>query len=175
MNENLFWMKKWKNCDLHSITEDLGLQWKMQGSKCIRYDFFFYSTILRWPQVSDWYLVWQCLTYDLSKIRAVYGAIYQKLKTAHVGQFVLCLAYFESYNNVKIYIAWLRAKKALTLPKDASLRTRRSLYKVYDSSALLVLNRTLLNSINALLASRLMIVWITIQFHYKEMLLGPVS
>ena len=38
--------------------------------------------------------------------------------------------------------------------KDVPLRTRRalSLYKVYGDSALLVLDGTLLNSINALLA-----------------------
>ena len=44
----------------------------------------------------------------------------------------------------------LRARRALMLLKDVPLRTRRalSLYKVYDNSALLVLNGTLLNSVN---------------------------
>ena len=48
----------------------------------------------------------------------------------------------------------LRAKGALMLFKDVLLRTRRalSLYEVHGNSALLVLNRTLLNSINAILA-----------------------
>ena len=46
-----------------------------------------------------------------------------------------------------------RSLKGITLFKDLPLRTRRalSLYKVYRDSGLLVLNRTLLNSINALL------------------------
>ena len=48
----------------------------------------------------------------------------------------------------------LRTRRALTIYKDVPLRTRRalSLYKFYGDSALLVLNRTLLNSVNALLA-----------------------
>ena len=47
------------------------------------------------------------------------------------------------------------AKRGLTLFKDVLLRTRRlalSLYKVCGDNALLVLNGTSLNSINALLA-----------------------
>ena len=50
----------------------------------------------------------------------------------------------------------LRARRALTLFKDVPLRTTRalSLYKVYGDSALLVLNRTPLNSFNALLSRR---------------------
>ena len=48
----------------------------------------------------------------------------------------------------------LRARRALMMFKHVPLRTRRalSLYKVYGNSALLVLNRTSLNSINTLLA-----------------------
>ena len=48
----------------------------------------------------------------------------------------------------------LRTRRALMLSKDIPLRTRRALtlYKVYGDSALLVLNGTLLNSVNALLA-----------------------
>ena len=44
----------------------------------------------------------------------------------------------------------LRARRALSLSSDVPLKTRRvlSLYKVYDDSALLVLNGTLLNSVN---------------------------
>ena len=49
---------------------------------------------------------------------------------------------------------WLRARRALTLPNDVQLRTRRvlSLYKVSGDSALLVLNGTSLKSVKALLA-----------------------
>ena len=48
----------------------------------------------------------------------------------------------------------LTARRSLSLFDDVLLRTRRalSLYNVYGNSALLVLNWTLLNSINALLA-----------------------
>ena len=48
----------------------------------------------------------------------------------------------------------LRARRALMLFNDVSLRTRRalSLYKVYGVGALLVLNWTSLNRVNALLA-----------------------
>ena len=48
---------------------------------------------------------------------------------------------------------WLRARRALTLTDDVSLRTRRvqSPLTLYSDSALLVLNRTSLNFINALL------------------------
>ena len=48
----------------------------------------------------------------------------------------------------------LRARRALSLFNVVSLRTRRviPLSKVHGDSALLVLNRTLLNSINALMA-----------------------
>ena len=51
----------------------------------------------------------------------------------------------------------LRARRALMMFKDAPLRTRRalSLYKVYGDSALLVLSGTSLNSVNALLALRM--------------------
>ena len=47
----------------------------------------------------------------------------------------------------------LRARRLLVLFKDVPLRTRRalSLYKVYGDIALLVLNGTALNNINALL------------------------
>ena len=50
----------------------------------------------------------------------------------------------------------LRTRRALSLFNNALLRTRRvlSLYKVYGDSALLVLNGTSLNSINALLVLR---------------------
>ena len=46
-----------------------------------------------------------------------------------------------------------RARRELSLFNDVPLRTRRglSLYKVYDDNALLVVNRTLLNNVNALL------------------------
>ena len=46
----------------------------------------------------------------------------------------------------------LRARRALTMLKDVSLRARRVLllYEVYDNSTLLVLNGTSLNSDNAL-------------------------
>ena len=48
----------------------------------------------------------------------------------------------------------LRARRALMLLNDVPLRTRRALlpYSLYNDSALLVLNGTSLNSINALLA-----------------------
>ena len=48
----------------------------------------------------------------------------------------------------------LRAKRVLMKFKDVLLRTREalSLYKVYGNSAFLVLNGTLLVSVNALLA-----------------------
>ena len=48
----------------------------------------------------------------------------------------------------------LRTRRALMAFKDVPLRTKRQLllYKVYGDNALLVLNRTLLNSSKALLA-----------------------
>ena len=48
----------------------------------------------------------------------------------------------------------LRTKRAFILFKDVPLRNRRvlSLYNIHSDSALLVLNRTLFNSIYALLA-----------------------
>ena len=49
----------------------------------------------------------------------------------------------------------LRPRRALTLFKDVPLRTRRALvllYNGYGDNALLLLNRTLLNSVNTLLA-----------------------
>ena len=61
------------------------------------------------------------------------------------------------YNTLcksNLTIRQLRARRALPLFKDILLRTRRalSLYKVYGNSALVGLNRTSLNSNNALLA-----------------------
>ena len=53
-------------------------------------------------------------------------------------------------NGTFISYLQLRARKALSLFNDVPLRTRRALllYRVYGDSALLVLNGTLLNSIN---------------------------
>ena len=49
---------------------------------------------------------------------------------------------------------WVKSEKDIMLLNDVPLRTRRvlSLYKVYGNSALLVLNRTSMNSVNTLLA-----------------------
>ena len=43
-------------------------------------------------------------------------------------------------------------QKGFFAAHDVPLRTRRALYKVYDNSALLVLNRTSLICVNTLLA-----------------------
>ena len=60
---------------------------------------------------------------------------------------------FLIYSYIKRGYCQLRARRALSLFNNVALRTRRvlSLYNVYGDSALLVLNGTLLNSINALL------------------------
>ena len=54
----------------------------------------------------------------------------------------------------RITYCQLRARRGLMLFKDAPLRTRRmlSMYKVYGTSALLVLNGTLFDSVNTILA-----------------------
>ena len=64
-----------------------------------------------------------------------------------------------AYKNVWEYCFFanfdpLRARRALKMFKDVPLRTRRALllYRVYGDSALVVLNLTSLNSVNALLA-----------------------
>ena len=66
---------------------------------------------------------------------------------------------FQTHETPILY-CWLRA---LMQFKDVPLRTRRvlSLYKLYGDSALLVLNGTVMNRINTLLAlSRQYIVWV---------------
>ena len=67
---------------------------------------------------------------------------------------ILIFLVMGSENPVNLIYCQLRARKALMLVKDVPLRTRRvvSLYKVYGDIALLVLNRTLLNSFHTLLA-----------------------
>ena len=68
--------------------------------------------------------------------------------------------YSQDGNIIDIYLSWrkLRARRALKLFKDVPLRTRRALllYEVYGGSALLVLNGTSSNSINAILVLRMM-------------------
>ena len=61
--------------------------------------------------------------------------------------------HFSYYFVIKVYNGKLRASRALLLFNDVPLRTRRALllYKVYGNSALLVLNGTSLNNVNALL------------------------
>ena len=63
---------------------------------------------------------------------------------------------FKPVTKITIYQIYhqLRARRALMLFKDVPLRTKRglSLYKVCGDSALLVLNGTLLNNVNVLLA-----------------------
>ena len=68
--------------------------------------------------------------------------------------FFICKKTFSLVNSINLIYCQLRARRALSLLHDVPLRTRRalSLCKVYGDSALLVLNGTLLNSVNALLA-----------------------
>ena len=68
----------------------------------------------------------------------------------------------------------LRARRALLLFKDVTLRTRRVLwlYKVYSDSALLVLNETLLNSVNALLALSWNCVLHALNVRYAQLIPG---
>ena len=67
---------------------------------------------------------------------------------------ILIFMVMGSENPVNLIYCQLRARKALMLVKDVLLRTRRvlSLYKVYGDIAPLVLNGTLLNTFNVLLA-----------------------
>ena len=67
------------------------------------------------------------------------------------------------------FIRTLRARRALTRFKDVPLRTRRalSLHIVYGVRTVLVLNRTSLNSVNALLAlSRRLHIHVHLQLTY---------
>ena len=67
--------------------------------------------------------------------------------------FTYCIFHIYNYCIITHCIQQLKARRALTLFDDVPLRTRRalSLNKLYGDSALLVLNTTLLNSVNALL------------------------
>ena len=102
--------------------------------------------------------LWELIGYQsqglFMKMKTVPNVFFShKLHDDLLNQLTPCLANLLLKESIDTVYCQLRAWRVLSILEDVPVKTRRawSLYKVYDDSALLVLNGTSLNSDSALL------------------------